>query len=68
MSDKAFHEYEGSGLGQVMTEKSKGRQPHIFIGTSVIFRLTIAPRVDWVRGNHRRYGYHDKLGQNQKDL
>lgn len=37
--------------GQNTTEKRKGRQPHVFTGTSAIFSLTIAPRVDWVKGN-----------------
>lgn len=52
--------------GQEMTEKRKGRQPQVF--TSAIFSLTIEPRVDGVKETHRRYGYHGKLGQNQKDL
>lgn len=39
-----------------MTEKRKGRQPQVFTGTSAIFSLTTEPRVDWVKGNHRRYG------------
>lgn len=64
---KAFHEYEGSGSGSG-NDRKKGRQPQVFTGTSAIFSLTTAPRVDWVKGNHRRYGYHDRLGQNQKDL
>lgn len=53
--------------GQEMTEKRKGRQPEVFIGTSALFSLTTVPRADWVKGNHR-CGYHDRLGRNQKDL
>lgn len=63
---KGFHEYEGSG--QNMTEERKRRQPQVFTGTSEIFNLTTAPRVDWVKENHRRHGYHDRLWQNQKDF
>lgn len=37
--------------GQSMKEKRKGRQPQVFTGTSAIFSLTTAPRVDWVKGN-----------------
>lgn len=51
-----------------MTEKRKWRQPQVFTGTSAIFSLTTAPRVDWVKGTHRRYRNQDGLGQNQKDL
>ena len=54
--------------GQNTIEKWKWRQPQLFTGTSAIFSLTTAPRVDWVKGTHKTYGYHDGLGQNQKDF
>lgn len=47
-------------------EKREGRQPQVFIATSTISSLTTSPQGEWVKGNHMRWGYHDRLGQ--KDL
>lgn len=66
---KGCHKHEGSGSGRG-SDKGNGREATMghYGKQCNIPTDQSAPRVDWVKGNHMRWGYHGRLGQSQKDL